>query len=98
MADNGAQNTQMSREDRELLDRLLSQMRDTEYEFYEDLIDRVEAETYPSQNLLDMIEENLPPELYPDYVQVLVDKLRRTRYPSMTMLRRVQRLISQTAG
>jgi hypothetical protein len=40
-----------------------------------------------------LLEQVLPPRLLPGYVEVLLDKVAEDRRPSITMIRRIQRLI-----
>jgi hypothetical protein len=41
---------------------------------------------------MSMIEEMLPREMVPDYLDILMDKLVEDTWPSMDMLRRVRRV------
>jgi hypothetical protein len=41
-----------------------------------------------------IIEEVLPPQLLPRYVEVLLEKVAQDHSPSIAMLQRIQRLIN----
>jgi hypothetical protein len=57
------------------------------------LIDGVSRDKYPSQTQMDLIEARLPtPDETSEYLEMLMDKIRGERYPSITMLRRLQRM------
>lgn len=56
------------------------------------LLDKVRADPYPSREQLDLIEESIPVEMVPDYVQVLIDKAGESGFPSNDMLERIQRI------
>jgi hypothetical protein len=58
------------------------------------LLDTVRDDPYPSGTQLDMIEESIPAELVPEYVQLLADKSREGCFPSTDVLRRMQRMSS----
>ncbi|MFE9656326.1 hypothetical protein [Micromonospora sp. NPDC006431] len=77
---------------RQWLQNLLSDMRQSQLDFYGELIDKVDNDRYPSPAMLDTIERGLPPELYSHYIAVLMDKVADSKYPSPTLLARLQRL------
>jgi hypothetical protein len=56
------------------------------------LVDRIDADLYPSNHQLDLIESMLRPEEIAPYVDVLLNKVADERYPSVSMLNRIQRL------
>ncbi|RTL67820.1 MAG: hypothetical protein EKK42_13450 [Pseudonocardiaceae bacterium] len=56
------------------------------------LLDTVRDDPYPSGTQLDMIEESIPAEMVPEYVQLLADKSREGCFPSTDVLRRMQRM------
>jgi hypothetical protein len=57
------------------------------------LIDSVGRAKYPSQAQMDLIEAQLAtPEAAAEYLEMLMEKVRAERYPSVTMLRRMQRI------
>lgn len=55
------------------------------------LLDKVEAEPYPSATMLNFIESLLKPDEVPEYLEQLVDRVRADTYPSIDMLRRIRR-------
>ena len=57
--------------------------------FIDALLDKVEDERYPSNSILDLIENQLRPDEVEIYVRVLLRKVRYDRYPSIPMLRRI---------
>jgi len=56
------------------------------------LIQSVERDLYPSSTQMDLIEASLDPEVASEYVEMLLNKISGERYPSITMLRRLQRV------
>jgi hypothetical protein len=56
------------------------------------LLEKVEADRYPSSTMLDDIERILTPWRREDYADVLMEKIRRDKYPSRAMIERVLRL------
>jgi hypothetical protein len=58
------------------------------------LMDRVQQERHPSNNMMDIIEAIVPPQLVPDYLDILIEKVANDRFPSIPMLRRIQRVVS----
>ena len=56
------------------------------------MLDRLRDDTYPSITQMDLIEEMLPPELVPEYLAILTEKVQNARYPSTDLLDRLQRL------
>jgi hypothetical protein len=61
------------------------------------LIDRVREDHYPSGAQMDIIEQVVPPQLVPDYLDALLEKVADDRWPSVPMLRRIQRVVSYMA-
>ncbi|GAA2030577.1 hypothetical protein GCM10009740_20280 [Terrabacter terrae] len=53
------------------------------------LLRKVAADTYPSNTMMDYLEELLLPDEVPAYVAVLAQKVRDDTYPSISMLRRL---------
>jgi hypothetical protein len=58
------------------------------------LLERVRQDTHPSTTQMTIIEEVLPPQLLPRYVEVLLEKVAQDHSPSIAMLQRIQRLIN----
>ena len=55
-------------------------------------VKRVRAETYPNRDHLDRIEATVrSPERVLEYIEILLSRIERTRYPSVAILDRVQR-------
>lgn len=63
------------------------------------LLNRVKQDRHPSSTELDMIEQVIPPQLLPRYVEVLLDRVAHESRPSISMLHRIRRVIdSMPAG
>jgi hypothetical protein len=58
------------------------------------LLKRVREERYPSSTELSLIEEIIPPQLLPRYVDVLLEKIAQDTRPSISMLHRINRVIN----
>ena len=58
------------------------------------LLDKVRNDPYPSSTQLSIIEEVIPRELVPDYLDVLIEKAGQDKFPSIPMLRRISRVAS----
>jgi hypothetical protein len=56
------------------------------------LIDLISEDTYPSNTMMDMVEELLTPDDVERYTEVLLDKVRDEQYPSVSMLARIRDL------
>ena len=56
------------------------------------LLRKVRDDQYPSNTMMDMIEELLAPDDVPAYAQVLMEKISRDQYPSIPMMRRLVNL------
>jgi len=56
------------------------------------LITLISNDTYPSNTMMDMVEELLTPEDLERYTEVLLDKVRDEQYPSVSMLARIRNL------
>lgn len=59
------------------------------------LLERVRQDNYPSTTQMDLLEEVIPPALVRDYVNVLLEKTLTSRFPSIPLLRRLQRVTSR---
>ncbi|WP_426244321.1 hypothetical protein [Nocardioides sp. LHG3406-4] len=57
------------------------------------LLERVGEDAYPSSTMLDLIEETIGPDDVADYAEVLMQKIRQDKYPSLDLLKRVHGLI-----
>jgi hypothetical protein len=58
------------------------------------LLKRVREDRHPSATEMALIEEMLPPQLLPRYVDVLLEKIAQDDRPSITMIHRLRRVIS----
>ena len=56
------------------------------------LLKRVREDRYPSATDMDLIEQILPPQLMPRYVEVLLDKVAQDHRPSISMIHRIDRI------
>ena len=56
------------------------------------LMDKVRNDHYPSATQLEIIEEVLPREMVPDYLEILIDKAAQDSVPSVPLLRRISRV------
>jgi hypothetical protein len=59
------------------------------------LLAKVRQDNYPSATEMDMLEEVIPPDLVRDYVNVLLEKTLTSRWPSISLLRRLQRVMAR---
>ena len=62
---------------------------DVRRELLDMLLTKVADDRHPSVTDMDLIEQLIGPDELPIYVEVLMDKIRRQRYPSIPMMRRV---------
>jgi hypothetical protein len=56
------------------------------------LLEHIARDNYPSATQMNMLEQSLTPEMADDYLAVLLDKVRQDTWPSLDLLRRLQRL------
>lgn len=56
------------------------------------VLDKLRGDAHPSITQMDMIEGMLPPELFPQYLSILTEKVENDPYPSTEILQRLQRL------
>jgi hypothetical protein len=56
------------------------------------LMKRVREDRYPSSTDMDLIEQIIPPQLLPRYVEVLLDKVAQDQRPSISMIHRLNRV------
>jgi hypothetical protein len=60
------------------------------------LLDRIKAEPYPSLAQMDLLEATVTsPQQLAEYLEALMEKVETTRFPSLTMMRRIQRITAQ---
>ena len=58
------------------------------------LLKRVREDRYPSTTHMALIEEIIPPQLLPRYVEILLEKIAQDDRPSISLIHRLQRVIS----
>jgi hypothetical protein len=58
------------------------------------LLKKVREDRFPSSTQMTMIEQIIPTQLLPRYVEVLLEKVAQDNHPSIPMLHRLQRVIS----
>ncbi|MGZ4459632.1 MAG: hypothetical protein ACXVW9_10975 [Nocardioidaceae bacterium] len=58
----------------------------------EALLEKVESENYPSSTILNTIESLLTPESVPRYAAILIRGIQDSRFPSISMIHRLQAL------
>jgi hypothetical protein len=64
--------------------------------FVQILLDRIRAEPYPSLAQMDLLEATVTsPQQLAEYLEALMEKVETTRFPSLTMMRRIQRIASR---
>lgn len=56
------------------------------------LLKRVREDRYPSTTEMDLIEQIIPPQLLPRYIEVLLDKVAQDQRPSISMIHRLDRV------
>jgi hypothetical protein len=62
------------------------------------LMKRVREDRFPSATEMSLIEELIPPQLLPRYVELLLDKIAQDSRPSISMIHRLNRVISSMPG
>jgi hypothetical protein len=62
-------------------------------QFIRILLEKVRADQYPSTTHMDIIEQALPPQWIPEYLDVLYEKVVDENYPSVPMLNRIARMM-----
>jgi hypothetical protein len=58
----------------------------------EALMDKVDSDPYPSSTMLDILESMLRPDEVGDYAELLLRRVRGDRFPSISLLQRLQAL------
>ena len=59
------------------------------------LLDKVRNDNHPSFTQMNMLEQTLPRSMHREYVSVLLEKVMGEQWPSISMLRRIQRFSAQ---
>ena len=57
------------------------------------LMERVRQDRHPSATHMAIIEQAMPPEWIPDYLEILLEKVAGDNHPSIPMLTRIGRLL-----
>jgi hypothetical protein len=57
------------------------------------LLEKIREDKYPSSTHMAIVEQTLPAEWVPDYLEVLLEKVAEDRNPSIPMLQRIQRVL-----
>lgn len=65
---------------------------DGRHELLEALLMKVGEDQFPSATMLNWIEELLTPEDVPVYMELLLERVRNERFPSIPMMARIKRL------
>jgi hypothetical protein len=56
------------------------------------LLEKIRNDRYPSATQMTMVENALPREMVPDYLEVLMEKAAEDPVPSIPMLQRIMRV------
>lgn len=56
------------------------------------LMDKVHRDTFPSNAMMDSIEQLMDPEEIPAYAGVLMEKVRDSEFPSLELIKRLRNL------
>jgi len=56
------------------------------------LMDHVREDPYPSVTQMTLIEESIPLDMVDEYLDILLEKVVHDRFPSVPMMRRIQRV------
>jgi hypothetical protein len=56
------------------------------------LMEKVRNDRYPSTTQMQIIEESIPRELIPDYLEILIEKAGEDTIPSVPLLQRISRV------
>ena len=59
----------------------------------ETLMDKVEADPYPSSTMLDIIESLLRPDDVEAYAELLLSRIREDTFPSLSLIQRVNNFV-----
>jgi hypothetical protein len=58
------------------------------------LLEQIRRDNYPSTTQMALLEQMIPPDLVGEYLTILFAKVVDDRWPSISMLRRIQRISS----
>lgn len=56
------------------------------------LLEKVEADRFPSSSMMNAVEQLLGPDEVPAYASILMDKIRADRFPSLDLVARAMAL------
>ncbi len=59
------------------------------------LMEKIRKDRYPSATQMSIVEESLPQEMIPDYLEILIEKAEQDNVPSVPLLRRISRIAAQ---
>jgi len=59
------------------------------------LMEKVRQDRHPSTTHMAIIEQALPPQWIPDYLEILLEKIADDPHPSIPMLRRIAGLLDR---
>ena len=59
------------------------------------LLDKIRNDKHPSFTQMNMLEQTLPQSLHREYLSILLEKVMGEQWPSISMLRRIQRFSAQ---
>jgi hypothetical protein len=63
------------------------------------LLDKVRGDPFPSIEYMNLFEATVrDPDQLVEYLEVLMEKVEATRFPSLQMLRRIQRIAAMLPG
>ena len=65
---------------------------DLRAEMVDALLEKVETDTYPSNTMLNYIEELMTPDELPRYAQSLLSRIHSDKFPSILMIQRLKKL------
>jgi hypothetical protein len=65
---------------------------DVQGQLLRSLLKKVANDPYPSETMMDTVEELLTPDTLPAYAKVLLDKIENDQFPSTSMIDRVKQL------
>ena len=58
------------------------------------LMEMIRRDRHPSPARMEILENVIPAELVPDYLDILLDKVVNDRFPSIPMFRRIMKVAS----
>ena len=59
------------------------------------LMEKIQRDRYPSSTHMDIVEQSMPAQWIPDYLEILYEKIEDDPHPSIPMLSRIARLVEQ---